>query len=210
MATFKHKETGKRFLLIHIPRTGGRFIEANLDLNGWEYEPLELYGIPHYNHSFIEDCEITHFPRELYEKYFDVDGIPHVSVIRDPVDRFFSASIYLTQAYGTNIQEDAEDEVQLREMLKEFPKPENLNWWRSQVDFLSAKTHIWRYENGLGRRFSKWFSETIGVKIKMDAFAKYPSNRYERTGQLRRTPQLIKNVKKLWKKDIEQLYPELM
>ena len=45
MATFKHKDTGKRFLLIHIPRTGGRFIEANLAINGWEYETLELYGI---------------------------------------------------------------------------------------------------------------------------------------------------------------------
>ena len=44
----------------------------------------------------------------------------------------------------------------------------------------------------------------------MDAFAKYPTNRYERTGQLSRTPKLIENIKKICKQDIEQLYPELL
>ena len=111
---------------------------------------------------------------------------------------------------GLNIQKAAEDESQLYDMIHEYPKPENLNWWRPQVDFLSEKTHIWRYENGLGRRFSKWLSEIIGVNIKMDAFAKYPTNRYERTGQLSRTPKLVEKIKKICKQDIEQLYPELL
>ena len=44
----------------------------------------------------------------------------------------------------------------------------------------------------------------------MDAFAKYPTNRHERTGQLLRTPKLIENIKKICKQDIEQLYPELI
>ena len=209
MSIYRHPSE-KKFLYIHIPRTGGRFIEANLESTEWRCEPIDLYGIPHFNHSFIEDCEITHFPRELYEKYFGEEDIPHITIIRDPIDRFFSASIYLTQAYGTNIQKAAEDEEQLREMIKEFPKPENLNWWRPQVDFLSEKTHIWRYENGLGRRFSKWLSGHLGLNIIMDAFAKYPTNRHERTGQLTRTPKLIENIKKICKQDIEQLYPELI
>ena len=209
MSIYKHPG-GTRFLFIHIPRTGGRFIESNLESNEWRCEPLDYCGIPHYNHSFVDDCEITHFHRELYEKYFGEEDIPHITIIRDPIDRFFSASIYLTQAYGTNIQKAAEDEEQLREMIKEFPKPENLNWWRPQVDFLSEKTHIWRYENGLGRRFSKWLSGHLGLNIIMDAFAKYPTNRHERTGQLTRTPKLIENIKKICKHDIEQLYPELI
>ena len=209
MSIYKHPG-GRRFLFIHIPRTGGRFIESNLESNEWRCEPIDHYGVPHYNHSFIDDCEITHFHRELYEKYFGKEDIPHLTIIRNPIDKFFSASIYLTQAYGLNIQKAAEDESQLYDMIHEYPKPENLNWWRPQVDFLSEKTHIWRYENGLGRRFSKWLSEIIGVNIKMDAFAKYPTNRHERTGQLTRTPKLIENIKKICKQDIEQLYPELI
>ena len=116
----------------------------------------------------------------------------------------------MTQAYGPNIQQSAEDESQLHSMIADFPMPESLGWFRQQIDYLSEKTHIWKFENGLGRRFSKWFSETTGVKIKMDAFAKYPTNRHERTGQLLRTPKLIENIKKICKQDIEQLYPELI
>ena len=38
MPTYRHKDTGKRFLFVHIPRNAGRFIENNLrnsfSLNG--------------------------------------------------------------------------------------------------------------------------------------------------------------------------------
>ena len=74
MSIYKHPE-GKRFLFIHIPRTGGRFIESNLESNEWRCEPIDYYGVPHYNHSFIDDCEITHFHRQLYEKYFGEEDV---------------------------------------------------------------------------------------------------------------------------------------
>ena len=139
-----------------------------------------------------------------------MDGIPHVSVIRDPVDRFFSASIYLTQAYGPNIQESAEDESQLYAMIRDLPMVEALGWFRQQIDYLSDKTNIWRYENGLGRRFSKWLSGIVGMDIKMNAFLKYPMNIRERTSQLDRTDKLVDNIKKMYNEDIEQLYPQLL
>ena len=209
MSTYKHS-TGKKFLLIHIPRTGGRFIEANLESSGWRCEPIDYCGIPHYNHSFIEDCEITHFPKKLYEKYFDVEGIPHIAVVRNPIDRFISASIYLTEAYGNNIQESAEDEDQLKAMIADFPMPESLGWFRQQIDYLSDKTNVWKFENGLGRRFSKWVSDIVGIDIKMDAFIKYPMSRREGVTQLHKTDKLIDTIKSMYKEDIEQLYPELL
>ena len=209
MSIYRHPSE-KRFLFIHIPRTGGRFIEANLESKEWRCEPIDYCGIPHFNDSFIDDCEIKHFPKKLYEKYFNVEGIPQVTVIRDPIDRFFSASIYLTQAYGPNIQQSAEDESQLHSMIADFPMPESLGWFRQQIDYLSEKTHIWKFENGLGRRFSKWLSEIVGMDIKMNAFTKYPMSRHERTTQLKRTDKLIDNIKKIYTKDIEQLYPELL
>ena len=103
MATYKHS-SGKRFLFVHIPRTGGRFIEVNLEKNGWEVESIDQYGIPHYQHSFIEDCEIAHFHRDLYEKYCDIEGIEQIAVVRNPIDKFFSASTYLITVYGKEIQ----------------------------------------------------------------------------------------------------------
>ena len=209
MATFKHTETGKRFHFIHIPRTGGRFIEVNLKNNGWEAEPIEAYGISHYQHSFIEDCEIAHFHRELYEKYCDIEGIPQIAVVRNPIDKFFSASIYMTQVYGPQIMTQVEDEEKFFYMLENFPFPETLNWWRSQVEFLSEDTHIWKYEDGLGPKFSKWVSEIVGVPFKTDAFAQYEMSPKEGTTKLDKSGKLIDNVRKLCRRDIEQLYPEL-
>ena len=167
MATYKHS-SGKRFLFVHIPRTGGRFIEVNLEKNGWEVEPIDQYGIPHYQHSFIEDCEIAHFHRDLYEKYCDIEGIEQIAVVRNPIDKFFSASTYLITLYGKEILEILEDYDEMVSIIKNFPMPETLSWWRPQVDFVTDTTHIWKFEDGLGTDFGNWVGEKLGVPFEID------------------------------------------
>ena len=208
MATYKHT-TGKRFLFVHIPRTGGRFIEVNLEKNGWEVEPIDQYGIPHYQHSFIEDCEIAHFHRDLYEKYCDIEGIEQIAVVRNPIDKFFSASTYLITVYGKEIQEKLEDYDEMVSIIKNFPMSETLSWWRPQVDFVTDTTHIWKFEDGLGNDFGDWLGEKLGVPFQIDKYANYAMNRYEGSFKLDRTPKLIDNICKFWREDIEQFYPEL-
>ena len=208
MATYKHS-SGKRFLFVHIPRTGGRFIEVNLEKNGWEVEPIDQYGIPHYQHSFIEDCEIAHFHRDLYEKYCDIEGIEQIAVVRNPVDKFFSASTYLITVYGKEIQEKLEDYDEMVSIIENFPMSETLSWWRPQVDFITDTTHIWKFENGLGTDFGDWLGEKLGVPFEIDKYANYAMNRYEGSFKLDRTPKLIDNICKFWREDIEQFYPEL-
>ena len=208
MATYKHT-SGKRFLFVHIPRTGGRFIEVNLEKNGWEVEPIDQYGIPHYQHSFIEDCEIAHFHRDLYEKYCDIEGIEQIAVVRNPIDKFFSASTYLITLYGKEILEILEDYDEMVSIIKNFPMPETLSWWRPQVDFVTDTTHIWKFEDGLGADFGDWVSDKLGVPFEIDKYVNYAMNRYEGSLKLDRTPKLIDNICKFWREDIEQFYPEL-
>ena len=208
MATYKHS-SGKRFLFVHIPRTGGRFIEVNLEKNGWEVEPIDQYGIPHYQHSFIDDCEIAHFHRDLYKKYCDIEGIEQIAVVRNPIDKFFSASTYLITVYGKEIQEKLEDYDQMVSIIENFPMSETLSWWRPQVDFVTDITHIWKFEDGLGTNFGDWVSEKLGVPFEIDKYANYAMNRYEGSFKLDRTPKLIDNITKFWREDIEQFYPEL-
>ena len=208
MATYKHS-SGKRFLFVHIPRTGGRFIEVNLEKNGWEVEPIDQYGIPHYQHSFIEDCEIAHFHRDLYEKYCDIEGIEQIAVVRNPVDKFFSASTYLITVYGKEVQEKLEDYDEMVSIIKNFPMSETLSWWSPQVDFVTDTTHIWKFEDGLGTDFGDWLGEKLGVPFEIDKYANYAMNRYEGSFKLDRTPKLIDNICKFWREDIEQFYPEL-
>ena len=206
MATYKHS-SGKRFLFVHIPRTGGRFIEVNLEKNGWEVEPIEQYGIPHYQHSFIEDCEIAHFHRDLYEKYCDIDHIEQIAVVRNPVDRFFSASTYFMQMYKPDIQEKLEDDF--ANVLDNFPHSETLNWWRPQLDFITDTTHIWMFEDGLGTDFGYWMSEKLQVPFDIDKYAEYPMNKFEVTFKLKRTPKLIENIKEYYKEDMERFYGDI-
>ena len=205
MSTYKHVETGKRFFFIHIPRTGGRFVESNLDAQGWVWD--DQVGVDR-QYKSVDGIEVAHFHKEYYEKYLDVENIPHICIIRNPVDRFISASIYLKHLYGDDIQELMEDPMYFFSMLENYPCTESVNWYRSQIDFLSDKTHVWKFEDGLGENFSNWLSDIVGVRVTMDQKIKYSKQDYE-SNKLDKTPALIDNIKSLYRKEIGQLYPEL-
>jgi len=201
MPTYRHQKTGERFLFVHIPRTGGRFFESNLQNNGWVVEQDNIW-------ERIDGAEVAHFHRELYEKYLDINDIPHLSIIRDPIGRFFSASIYLKRIYGADIQRRMEDSEQFFSMLKNLDA-ESFNWYRPQVDFLSEKTQIWKYEDSLGHNFEKWLAEVLETPIHIDAFAEYVTDVDEGVNKLDKTSILLDNVRRFCRKDIEQFYPEL-
>ena len=211
MATFRHLPTGKRFFFAHIPRTAGRFIETNLLVKNdftWDDDWVKFGIQKMYEVPDGIGIELGHFHRELYEKHLEVEGIPHISVIRNPIDKFFSASMYLKRVYGDDIQEAMEDEMMFFSMLENFPFSESVNWYRSQADFLSEKTHVWKFENGFKDEFVSWLSGIIGVDLEFQDDLPYISAPDEGT-QLERTPKLLHNLRKLYRKDLEQFYPEL-
>jgi len=205
MATFRHEPSGRRFLFIHIPRTAGRFIETNLMMKNaflWDddYEGLGISKM----YDSVENIELGHFHREYYEKYLDVKGIPHITIIRNPIDRFISASLYINRMYG-NCQELMEDEHYFYSMLENFPLTESISWYRPQLDYLTNKTHIWRFEDGFGKDFIHWLRDIIGIDLKFDKNIKYNTSSDEGY-KLKRTPKLINNINHLYRKDIEQYY----
>ena len=198
MATYQHF-SGKRFLFIHIPRTAGRFLEENFKYNGFQVE----YNI----WNSIDGIEVAHFHRELYEKYLDVKGIPHITIVRNPIDRFFSASIFLKRIYG-ECQEEMEDVMMFYSMLDNFPLSEGINWFRSQLDFISEETNVWRFEDGFGMDFNNWMSQILGVEFQVKDVP-YKELTTNESNKLERSAKLIDNITSLYRKDIEQLYPKL-
>ena len=208
MATFRHEPSGRRFLFIHIPRTAGRFIETNLMMKNaflWDDDYKKL-GISKMYDS-IENVEFGHFHREYYEKYLNVKGIPHITIIRNPIDRFISASLYINRMYGS-CQELMEDEHYFYSMLENFPLTESISWYRPQLDYLTNKTHIWRFEDGFGKDFIHWLRDIIGIdQLKFDENIKYNTSADEGY-KLKRTPKLMNNIRHLYRKDIEQFYPD--
>ena len=199
MPTYKHLLTGKRFLFIHIPRTAGRFLEENFKYNGFQDE-YEIW-------NSIDGIEVAHFHRELYEKYLDVKRIPHITIVRNPVDRFISCSIFLKRMYGDDIQEAMEDPIMFSTMLQNFPLSQGINWFRSQRDFISEETNVWRFEDGFGIDFNNWMSQILGVEFQVKDVP-YKELTTNESNKLERSAKLIHNVGNLYRKDIEQLYSQ--
>ena len=205
----------KRFLFVHIPRTAGRFLEENIEENGFEPEQVIWKS--------VDGIEVAHFHNELYQKHFDdLFNIPHFTVVRNPIDRFFSCSIFLKRMYGDDIQEAMEDPVMFHSMLENFPLTQAVNWFRPQVDFLTDDTNIWKFEDGFGEDFSEWLSEIVGAEIEIKKLTKdYTRNNvgqklileyFEKdheSNKLDRSAKLVNNITTLYRKDIETLYPEL-
>ena len=198
MPTFKHS-SGKRVFFAHIPRTAGRFIEENLKNNDCIIEQ-DIW-------KSVEGIEVAHFHREYYDKYLDVEGIPHFSVIRNPINRFIGASIYIKRMYG-DCQELMEDPLLFFSMLENFPLTESANWYRPQIDFLRSDTQVWKFEDGFGEDFVSWLSGIVGVDLEFNEDIEYSISSDE-GNKLEKTPKLIDNLKQLYRKDIEQFYPEL-
>ena len=207
MSTFKHQPTGKRFLFVHIPRTAGRFIEQNL-MKGNDFVWDDNVEIDR-QYKSIAGVELAHFHREYYEKYLDVKDIPHITVVRNPIDRFISCSIFLSELYGDNLEELLEDPMMFSSMLQNFPSTESVNWFRPQVDFISDKTHIWKFEDMFEDQFGEWLSGIVGVDIKMRKDMPVEKLPTDESKKVKRSAKLIDNIKSLYRKDIEQFYPEL-
>ena len=207
MSTFKHEPTGKRFFFIHIPRTAGRFFEQNLlKVNNFVWD--DKVNIDR-QYKSINGVELAHFHREYYEKYLDVEGIPHITIVRNPIDRFISCSIFLRKLYGDDIDEMLEDEMYFYSMIQNYPLSQSVNWFRSQLDFISDKTHIWKFENGFGDDFAKWVSHIVDMDIMIKADVQVDKLPTNESRKVKRSAKLIDNVRNLYRRDIETLYPEL-
>ena len=204
MPTFVHKETGKKVFFAHIPRTAGRFVEANLLANNFDWGDNHLdtgLGVM----SVVNGVEIAHYHREYYQQYLDVKNIPHFSIVRSPITRFISGSVYLKRTYGDDIQSVMEDSIMFASMIQNLPFKEAWNWYRPQVDFLTNQTHVWKFENGINEEFVSWLSSIIGVNLKFDNDIEYPKS-HDEGNKLQKTPALEVNIRSAYRRDFEVLY----
>ena len=206
MPTFRHN-SGKRFFFAHIPRTAGRSVEANLLLNDIEWDDAHLdngLGVM----SKVNGVEIAHYHRDYYEKYLNVKDIPHFSIVRNPITRFISGSLYIKRVYGNDIQSVMEDPMMFSAMIENLPFEEALNWYRPQVDFMTEKTHVWKFEDGFGEGFVSWLSGIVGIDLKFDDGVQYPmsNDEYDKNSRLEKTDNLIHIIKQVYKKDFDRFY----
>ena len=194
MPTLLHPGTKQRVLFVHVPRTAGRFINENLLLNGIISEQDNIYGE-------IDGTQIDHFHRDLYEKHLNVQDIPHFGIVRDPVERFYSASSFLLHEYGNKIEKDLRSYKKFTKLINTLINTQANNWFRPQHEFFSSHTKKWKFEDGFEESFFKWISDIFGTEIvkKKNSFE---SNFWDGK-KIEKEDIITNNIKKFYRRDYE-------
>ena len=208
MPTYRHEPTGTRTLMIHIPRTAGRFVDVVFKRN--RLEPEQNYGI-------VE----SHFHKELYEEHLDVKGIPHIAVVRNPIDRFFSSSMLLKQKYGPNVgiaMQNVDDfnllvdsywiNDKMEGVLSDEKILGEVKFLRPQIDYLTDETYVWRFEDGFGDAFGNWVSNVLDIPFEVRDVP-YPRLRgIDEGNKLDVTEKLKENIRNYYYEDFRRFYPD--
>lgn len=144
-------------LHVHIPRTGGRWISSLLGHPDNSYEMVD----PHLANSHLFDQNEIEFLHESDSNYRLLYGneVSSFTVVRDPMDRFISASRALNPEHMWFVDWTAEYLEDL------FRRANGMAWIKPQTEFISPQTKIWRYEDGLGENFCEWLREEVGVTV---------------------------------------------
>ena len=83
------------------------------------------------------------------------------------------------------------------------------NWFLPQHQFLSPKTHYWKYEWGFGKKFRGWVYDKTGIEIKLQE-VNYASIcptevKTQKTSLYNLSRRSKKNIKEFYKKDYHEL-----
>jgi|TARA_A100000172_G_scaffold59374_1_gene38956 hypothetical protein len=193
---FYNPKNNKKFFYIHIPRTGGRFLVKNFIANGCIIiHPVTNKIISNLSNvrEKIEGTEMIHAHQTIYEKWSSVKDVPHFTVVRDPINRFISAS----SRFEKNLNENKMQEWNF--FNTELNKIRYDNWFKPQHEFISSKTKVWKYENGFNKNFCEWISDILSFSFIIHTVFYDPIT--EKRTKFKKTTPLINNIKKYYKKD---------
>lgn len=160
MAIFTQKNNSCYF--IHIPRTGGRYVTSlfeNSDDMKCKYHEVHK--------EWFNDIDCTHLQYPLYNLFLNVKDIPHITIVRNPFDKFNSCISFMHKVYNT----DYNNILSSYDSFSEFVTNEindisyHNNWFLHQSDFISSKTHYWKYEWGFGKKFKNWIFDKTKIEI---------------------------------------------
>lgn len=154
----------KKIYFIHIPRTSGRFIKELFVNNGFESKFHET-SLENTIGSIIP----THLHYPNYNYYLGVSEVPHFTIIRNPIDKIWSALDLVYKMHSPkNFFKNLEDRSWFFNYI-DFERSINSyhnNWFMPQVHFTSHKTHIYKYEDGIGENFFFWIKDNFSISIK--------------------------------------------
>ena len=158
-----YQKENKSIFHIHIPRTAGRYIK-NIFLDN------EFTGKYLYYDMYYRGIEVPHLHYPLYNDLPHVEDSNHFTVVRHPFERFKSAMQLLIRAkdYPIQLYDKLKDKDWFFNFLNHSRdrKQYHQNHFRKQSDFISTRTHVYKFEDGLGIEFIDWLNDRLNLDLK--------------------------------------------
>ena len=155
----ENEHLGKRYIFhIHIPRTAGKYIKNVFVVNKWRAR----FG----NYNIQQDnVEVPHLHYPGYTKLYKADVADHFTVVRDPFEKFKSSLQMMIRVQDSDLK--IYEKIKDKEFLFRFLSHNNyhLNRFRKQSDFISPKTHVYKFEDGLGLEFIDWVNDKLDIDL---------------------------------------------
>lgn len=188
---------------IHIPRTGGRYVSSLFESS--ENVECSYHKIDTHRFGGIDSTHL-HYP--LYNDYLNVESIPHIAVVRNPIKKFNSSIRIMNNMFGINYNELLSEESNFNKFVVNEISGSSMhnNWFLPQHKFVSPKTHIWKYEWGFGKRFKKWIYKKTKINISLNnvMYEKF-SNEVDSKYYFYELNNAVKrNIRKFYKEDFRR------
>jgi len=198
MAIFKQNNNSCYF--VHIPRTGGRYVSSLFE-NSKEVE-CKYHKI---HTQRVSGIDVTHLHYPWYEMHFNVQNIPHITVVRNPYDKFHSTVKNMHHMHNLTY-DDLIDEESFSKFIQKQITDQSFhnNWFLQQSMFISPKTHVWKYEWGFGKEFRDWVFEKTSINISVETTT-YDMFNEETSEQYDFDERVKPNIKKFYERDFIEL-----
>ena len=140
-----------------------------------------------------------------------VSSSKQFAIVRDPFTRFASAAHCMIKEWYSDMEDEIYSNLESKEGLWQFieyhaiTKRYNANWMRLQHEFISNKTLVYRYEDGLGKNFIDWFNQSFDETIDHKEYSYFGDPKELLENKIKENKKIESNVRLYYKDDYERL-----
>jgi hypothetical protein len=141
----------------------------------------------------------------------DVENSKQFAIVRDPFTRFASSAHCMINEWYSDMEDQVISSLETEEGLKHFieyhaiTKRYNSNWMRPQNEFLSDKTLVYKFEDGLTKNFITWFNENFNDNVEIKEYSYYGDPAELKENKIKENKKIESLIKNYYFEDYEVL-----
>ena len=191
----------QKILFVHIPKTGGTYIERMFEKNGFKHD---FWMLPEDRHLLgVMHCSPQHLHWSQLRALFAIRKFSYMfTVVREPLSRFISEYRMRSQSKGVEFNAWA---VQALDRHQKRPYSSD-NHLRPQVEFVGENVDVFKFEDGLGSDWVARLQSRLGPACA--PLTAPPPPRKGPRHPVEPSPEVVERVQLLYAEDYQRFgYP---